>query len=212
MDVEKRDLAERWILGELMDYAELQLLGVESNLKEGGHIFAMMQIIIEAMDEVIVLFFDELEKPFHGDDLALDVPNAQEHAGNIFTVILRLVQETTNMLVILSTNTPDWPNVKEHIPPELMEMLSPPFDLHVFTFPEFKQLCEAIFAKFWQEKQINLVSDPFYPLNEKILETLFTRSNANPRECLRLLKKSFSAIAFEEWDENEIQEKALEQF
>ncbi|HMF32388.1 MAG TPA: hypothetical protein VKK79_13285 [Candidatus Lokiarchaeia archaeon] len=210
MDLEKRDLAERWILGELMDYPELQQLDIDNNLKEGDRIFAMMKLVMEAMDEVVVLFFDELEKPFHADDLILEVAEGVERPQQIFDVIYRLLHETTNLLSILSTNAPDWPNVQGHIPPPLLEILGPNLSLRPFTFPEFQELYQEIFRRFWQEKQIGLIQDPLWPLTTPVLERIFARGQLNPRECLRLLKKLFSALAFEEWDEKELKEKILE--
>ncbi len=210
LDPENRALAERWIFGEPMDFAELQVLGVERNMKEEETIFAMMKLLIENMEEALVLFLDEVEKAFQASDQTVDI-DAEQHPLNIFEVIQKLTNETTNVLAILSTNSNDWDRVKEHIPPQLLEKIGSNLTFRPFNYEEFKQLYLDILRKYWSDREIGIIQDPFYPLNEKVLEQIFQKSKANPRECLRILKKVFSAIAFEEWEENQVVEKALEE-
>ncbi len=211
LDPENRALAERWIFGEPMDFAELQVLGVERNMKEEETIFAMMKLLIESMEEALVLFLDELEKPFQTPDISLEGGVADEHPRNIFEIINKLINETTNVLAILSTNSNDWDRVKEHVPPQLLEKIGMNLTFRPFTFEEFRQLYLEILRKYWFDLEVGIIQDPFYPLNQKILEEIFQKGKANPRECLRILKKVFSAIAFEEWDEKQVFEKVLEE-
>ncbi len=223
LDPENRALAERWIFGEPMDFAELQVLGVERNMKEEETIFAMMKLLIENTEEALVLFMDELEKPFQTPDLAVESDDrlrsgvvqegeaVEQHPRNIFEIVNKLINETTNILAILSINSNDWDRVKVHIPPQLLEKIGPNLTFRTFTFEEFRQLYLDILRKYWFDLEVNIIKDPFYPLSEKILQAIFQKGNANPRECLRILKKVFSAIAFEEWDEKQVVEKALEE-
>ncbi len=223
LDPENRALAERWIFGEPMDFAELQVLGVERNMKEEETIFSMMNLLIESMEEALVLFFDELEKPFQSPELTVEtddrlragngqvVTTVEEHPRNMFEIVNKLVRETTNVLAILSTNSNDWDRVKEHVPPQLLEKIGRNLTFRTFTFEEFRQLYLEILRKYWFDLEVTIIKDPFYPLSETILQEIFEKGKANPRECLRILKKVFSAIAFEEWDERQVGEKALEE-
>ena len=212
LDPENRALAERWIFGEPMDFAELQVLGVERNMKEEDTIFVMMKLLMESMEEALVLFLDELEKPFQTHDLSSEVEVVvEDHSLNIFDVIYKLINETTNVLAILSTNSNDWDRVREHIPPQLIEKIGPNLTFRPFTLEEFKELYVEILRKYWRNLEVDIIQDPFYPLNERIIGEIFQKGKSNPRECLRILKKLFSAIAFEEWDEQQVIEKALEE-
>ncbi|OLS12693.1 MAG: hypothetical protein RBG13Loki_3706 [Promethearchaeota archaeon CR_4] len=211
LDPENRGLAERWIFGEPMDFAELQILGVERNMKEEDTVFAMMKLLMEAMEESLVLFLDELEKPFQTPGLSLEVEGIEKHPRNILEVIYKLINETSNMLAILSTNSNDWERVREHIPPQLMEKVGPNLTFRPFTLEEFKTLFTDILSKYWRDREIGIIQDPWYPLDERIIEEIFQKGKSNPRECLRILKKLFSAIAFEEWDEEQVIEKANEE-
>ncbi len=223
LDPENRALAERWIFGEPMDFAELQVLGVERNMKEEETIFSMMNLLIESMEEALVLFFDELEKPFQSPELTVETDDrlragngqvatmVEEHPRNMFEIVNKLVRETTNVLAILSTNSNDWDRVKEHVPPQLLEKIGRNLTFRTFTFEEFRQLYLEILRKYWFDLEVTIIKDPFYPLSETILQEIFQKGKANPRECLRILKKVFSAIAFEEWDEKQVGEKALEE-
>jgi len=69
LDKNKKVLAERWLLGEDLQPEELNELGINSVIEEDDICLAMIKIITENLDHVLILYFDELESPYrmHGE-------------------------------------------------------------------------------------------------------------------------------------------------
>ena len=66
---QKKGLAERWLLGEDLETEELDALGISSVVEEDDVCLALIKIITENLDQVLILYFDELESPYrmHGE-------------------------------------------------------------------------------------------------------------------------------------------------
>ncbi|MFX1329889.1 MAG: hypothetical protein ACFE91_17295, partial [Promethearchaeota archaeon] len=64
LDKNKKPLAERWLLGEDLEDEELNELGINSVLEEDDVCLALIKIITENLDRVLILYFDELESPY----------------------------------------------------------------------------------------------------------------------------------------------------
>ena len=105
LDKNKRGLAERWLLGEDLESEELETLGINSVVEEDDVCLAMIKIITENLDRVLILYFDELESPFrmHGE--------AAER--KLLEIIKRLYNEVKGLVVVAAVLKEIWPRVLE---------------------------------------------------------------------------------------------------
>jgi hypothetical protein len=58
----KKIEAERWLIGELMDFQELSRLNLKHDLRKRAYAYAMLKVLIENLNKRSVLFIDDVEK------------------------------------------------------------------------------------------------------------------------------------------------------
>lgn len=183
MDMEKKYLAERWILGELMDFQELELLGVDADLRRDETALVMLQLILTHLPlthgpGAVVFFFDELEKVLRarrGGTSGMDQRDGMKSFATTgsaesprddarayeFTTIVdvmgALIAETRNAVVVGSCITAEWPEIREF----LEERQWPVEGDTTLTVPpfareDFLRLMRAKLQLFWDTEGVEL--------------------------------------------------------
>lgn len=196
MDKNKKPLAERWLLGEDLDPEELSELGINSVVEEDDVCLAMIKIITENLDRVLILYFDELESPYrmHG-----------EAAERKFLEILkRLYNEVKGLVIIIAVLKEIWPRILEIADQPLRSRMEPEQELKPFSLNDLKIFYSRSMETFWDDNNLNPPLYPLFPLNEKLIEMIFEKTKGNPRNSIKLCRRFIDKVVLEEMSVEEL--------
>ena len=198
LDKNKKALAERWLLGEDLDPEELSELGINSVVEEDDVCLAMIKIITENLDRVLILYFDELESPYrmHG-----------EAAERKFLEILkRLYNEVKGLVIITAVLKEIWPRILEIADAPLRSRMEPEQELKPFSLNDLKIFFSKSMEAFWEDNNLNPPLYPLFPLNEKLIEMIYEKTQGNPRNSIKLCRRFIDKVVTEEMSVEELLE------
>jgi hypothetical protein len=190
LDKNKKSLAERWLLGEDLEPEELSDLGINSVVEDDDVCLALIKIITENLDRVLILYFDELESPYrmHG-----------EAAERKFLEILkRLYNEVKGLVIIVAVLKEVWPRILEIADPPLRSRMEPEQELKPFSLNDLKIFFSKSMEAFWDENNLNPPLYPLFPLNEKLIEMIYEKTKGNPRNSIKLCRRFIEKVVLEE--------------
>ena len=196
LDKNKKPLAERWLLGEDLDPEELSELGINSVVEEDDVCLAMIKIITENLDRVLILYFDELESPYrmHG-----------EAAERKFLEILkRLYNEVKGLVIIIAVLKEIWPRILEIADQPLRSRMEPEQELKPFSLNDLKIFYSRTMETFWDDNNLNPPLYPLFPLNEKLIEMIFEKTKGNQRNSIKLCRRFIDKVVLEEMSVEEL--------
>ncbi|MFX0057234.1 MAG: hypothetical protein ACFE85_09445 [Candidatus Hodarchaeota archaeon] len=198
LDKNKKALAERWLLGEDLEPEELADLGINSVVEEDDVCLAMIKIITENLDRVLILYFDELESPYR---------MLGEAAEQKFLEILkRLYNEVKGLVIIIAVLKEIWPRILEIADPPLRSRMEPEQDLKPFSLNDLKIFFSRSMETFWDDNNLNPPLYPLFPLNEKLIEMIYEKSQGNPRNSIKLCRRFIDKVVMEEMSVEELME------
>ncbi len=190
LDKNKKALAERWLLGEDLQPEELSELGINSVVEEDDVCLAMIKIITENLDRVLILYFDELESPYR---------MLGEAAERKFLEILkRLYNEVKGLVIIIAVLKEIWPRILEIADPPLRSRMEPEEDLKPFSLNDLKIFFSKSMEAFWEDNNLNPPLYPLFPLNEKLIEIIYEKTQGNPRNSIKLCRRFIDKVVTEE--------------
>ena len=196
LDKNRKDLAKRWLIAETLSEVELYKLGVNS-LVEGDDIcLAMIKIIMENSDRVLLLYFDELESPYriHG----------RNAVSKLLAIIKRFYNEFKMLIIILAVLKGLWPIILEIADDDLISCMEPEQELKAFSLNDLKIFFHKTMEVFWEDNNLNPPKDPLFPLNEKIIEFIYSKSKGNPRVSIKLCRQFVEKIILGELELNNL--------
>ncbi|TFG01564.1 MAG: hypothetical protein EU539_13910 [Promethearchaeota archaeon] len=202
LDKNKKALAERWLLGEDLEPEELSDLGINSVVEDDDVCLALIKIITENLERVLILYFDELESPYrmHG-----------EAAERKFLEILkRLYNEVKGLVIVIAVLKEVWPRILEIADPPLRSRMEPEQDLKPFSLNDLKIFFSKSMESFWDENNLNPPLYPLFPLNEKLIEMIFEKTKGNPRNSIKLCRRFIEKVVMEEMTVDELMEAGVE--
>lgn len=202
LDKNKKALAERWLLGEDLEPEELTELGINSVVEEDDVCLAMIKIITENLDRVLILYFDELESPYR---------MLGEAAERKFLEILkRLYNEVKGLTIIIAVLKEIWPRILEIADQPLRSRMEPEQDLKPFSLNDLKIFYSKTMETFWDENNLNPPLYPLFPLNEKLIEMIYEKTQGNPRNSIKLCRRFIDKVVMEEMSVEELMEAGAE--
>lgn len=180
MDKDRRALAERWLLGEELDEEELKILQIGGIIEDDDTCLAMIKIISEHTDEALLLYFDELESPYrmHG----------AEAERKFLEVLKRLYNEVKNMVIVIAVLKEIWPRILEIADKPLISRMEPERELQKWSFDDLKLFFAKSMMHFWNSQNLNPPSDPLFPLNDAVLQTIYAKADGNQRSIIKLIR------------------------
>ncbi len=218
LDPYKKVEAERWLLGELMDFRQLSRLNLMADLRDENNAYTMLKILIENSKLGTVVFIDDFEKI-----ISVLKPDAQKEseaifeptwlygdeggcsdsatAQNLLDKILQLLSIRGLRIVITLKSNDTIEEVKKIVQEKNKKLLitfKETLFLSGFTESDIYELYKNNLRMFL--KSINYLQfldeypDTYYPLNELILKNSFLKSKGNPREAIKYLIKIFNDI------------------
>lgn len=190
LDKNRKALAERWLLGENLEPEELAELGINSVLEDDDICLAMIKIITDNLDRVLILYFDELESPYR---------MLGEVAERKFLEILkRLYNEVKGLVIIIAVLKEIWPRILEIADPPLRSRMEPEQELKTFSLNDLKIFYSKTMEVFWDENNLSPPLYPLFPLNEKLLEIIYKKTDGNQRNSIKLCKRFIDKVVMEE--------------
>ncbi len=202
LDKNKKPLAERWLLGEDLDPEELSELGINSVVEDDDVCLAMIKIITENLDRVLILYFDELESPYR---------MLGEAAERKFLEILkRLYNEVKGLVIIIAVLKEIWPRILEIADQPLRSRMEPEEELKPFSLNDLKIFYSRTMETFWDENNLNPPLYPLFPLNEKLIEMIFEKTKGNPRNSIKLCRRFIDKVVLEEMSVEELMKIGVE--
>ncbi len=190
LDKTRKPMAERWLLGEDMDESELDNLGINSVIEDDDICLAMIKLITEHLDKVVLFYFDELESPYRTHGEAAEI--------RFLETLKRLYNEVKNIVIIGAVLKEIWPRILEIADQPLRSRMEPELEIKPFTFADVKLYFAKSMEVFWNENNLNPPLYPLFPLNETVLETIFNKTKGNPRETIKLARMFVDKIVNEE--------------
>jgi len=202
LDKNKKALAERWLLGEDLEAEELKELGINSVIEEDDICLAMIKIITENLDDVLILYFDELESPYrmHGE--------AAER--KLLEILKRLYNEVKGLVISIAVLKEIWPRILEIADAPLRSRMEPEQELKPFSLNDLKIFFSKTMETFWEDNNLNPPLYPLFPLNEKLIEMIFEKTNGNPRNSIKLCRKFIDKVVMEEMTIEELMEAGVD--
>lgn len=198
LDKSKKALAERWLLGEDLETEELAELGINSVVEEDDVCLAMIKIITENLDRVLILYFDELESPYR---------MLGEAAERKFLEILkRLYNEVKGLVIIIAVLKEIWPRILEIADQPLRSRMEPEQELKPFSLNDLKIFYSKTMETFWDDNNLNPPLYPLFPLNEKLIEMIYEKTQGNPRNSIKLCRRFIDKVVIEEMSVEELME------
>ncbi len=218
LDPYKKVEAERWLLGELMDFRQLSRLNLMADLRDENNAFTMLKVLIENSKLGTVIFIDDFEKI-----ISILKPDAQKEsdaifepswlygdegsssegvtAQNLLDKILQLLSIRGLKVVITLKSNDALEEVKKIVQEKNKKLLitfKETSFLSGFTESDIYDLYKDNMQVFL--KSINYLQfldehpNSYYPLNETLLKNAFLISKGNPREIIKYLIKIFNEI------------------
>ena len=228
LDPFKKVEAEGWLLGELMNVRELSRLKLKYDLRKSKAAYVMLKLLIENSKLGSVLFIDDFEKlisimdPKDKDTEEVFDPswlygqsqNPEELTSQkILQKIIKLQSIKGLHLIITLKSDHSLEEIKmrfqELSKEKIIKFIEPIYienftedDIHDFYLSNMKHFLENLGLTKLAKAEFE-----YLPLNKQVLRTLYSRSNGNPREIIKLLIKIFNDIIFSNDDINTILEE-----
>lgn len=196
LDKNKKPLAERWLLGEDLDDEELNEIGINSVLEEDDVCLAMIKIITENLDKVLILYFDELESPYRMLGEAAEV--------KFLEILKRLYNEVKGLVITIAVLKEIWPRIIEIADAPLRSRMEPEQELKPFSLNDLKIYFSKSMETFWEDNNLNPPLYPLFPLNEKLIEMIYEKTKGNPRNSIKLCRRFIDKIVMEEMSVDEL--------
>ncbi|MFX1366440.1 MAG: hypothetical protein ACFFCE_07160 [Promethearchaeota archaeon] len=202
LDKNKKALAERWLLGEDLEDEELSELGINSVVEEDDVCLALIKIVTENLDKVLILYFDELESPFR---------MFGESAERKFLEILkRLYNEVKGLVITIAVLKEIWPRIIEIADAPLRSRMEPEQELRPFSLNDLKIFFSKSMEAFWEDNNLNPPLYPLFPLNEKLIELIFEKTQGNPRNSIKLCRRFIDKVVMEEMTVDQLLEVGVD--
>lgn len=196
LEKDKRALAERWLLGEDLEDDELEELGINSVIEDDDTCLAMIKIITENLDKVIVLYFDEIESPYrmHGEPAE----------RKFLEVLKKQYNEVQNLVIVIAVLKEIWPRILEIADQPLRSRMEPEQELKPFSLNDLKLFFANTMEYFWDQNNLNPPLYPLFPLNEEVIKVIYEKSKGNPRDAIKLCNRFIDKIINKEMSLEEL--------
>jgi hypothetical protein len=179
-DDTKRQYAKRWLLGEVMDEPELDELKIQSVIEQDDVCLAMIKLIADNLDKVMVLYFDEFESPYR--------TYGPEAEVKFLETIKRIYNEVKSVVIVAAILKDIWDRVLEVADEPFKSRMEPEVELNPFSFGDIKVWFGKSQEHFWEMNNLTPPMDPLFPLNENVLKVIYERTHGNPREIIKLTR------------------------
>lgn len=161
---------------------EQNILRFEKEIKVAENSLELIQLIGNFSNDVLLLFFDDIELPYE---------KYGEYAGRKWLEsIKRLHYDVKQLIIILICSKDSWLKILNLSDESFSSILGP--EIKFDDFAQLKVFITKTMEEYWLKSDINPPINPYFPLNEKLVNLFFEKTE---RDIRRFLKLYIEAIA-----------------
>jgi len=215
IDPERSPIAERWLLGDIMDYDELFFLGVENNLSAKYMAEELLHLISDYLEDGINIMFDDIDKNWeryskfdHNDAFydefedtyqTLTVVEEEDDIPDFFEQLVKLLKRNKNIRIIISMHTENKDEILSKFSEKSKYLIYEPIRLFNFSTKDTKDYYMEALDLYRKNHDLSEIpNDNFFPLTEKLILLVYGCTLGNPREIIRTFQQIFDEIIFDE--------------
>jgi len=225
IDPERSPLAERWLLGDIMDIDELFFLGVENNLSAKYMAEELLHLLSGHLEDGINIMLDDIDKNWHRyskfdqsdedfydefDDSyqTLTVVEEEENVPNFFEQIVKLLERNKKIKIIISMQTENKDELLSNFPEESQYLINEPIKIANYSTRDAKEYYfEALKLYRKGHNLLPIPNDEFFPLTEKLILLVYEYTLGNPREIIRNFQQIFDELIFDDTPIEQLEKK-----
>ncbi len=217
LDPFKKIEAEGWLLGELMNVRELSRLKLRYDLRKGKAAYVMLKLLIENSKLGSVLFIDDFEriisilKPKDSDTEEIFDPSwlygqsqspEKISSQKLLQKIIKLQSIKRLHLIITLKSDRSLEEIKksfQELSKDKEIKFIDPIYIENFTEDDIYDFYTNNMKHFLENLGLTKLAKAefdYFPLNKQFLKTIYSTTNGNPREIIKLLIKVFNEIIF----------------
>jgi len=197
LDNKRKDLAMQWLLGEEITQNDLEKINIKSKVEEDVNSLEMIKLISEFSDQTIVLYFDDIEMPY--------INYGEKAEIKILESLKRLHHDIKELIIIMMSLKKFWYKIINVIGHSFYSILEPEQDF--FDLNGLKKFIQIAMDIYWVQNDLRPPINPYFPLNPKILDTYYKKTNGNIRNFLTLCTNSIEKISSGELSLEELQQE-----
>ncbi len=229
IDPERSSLAERWLLGDIMDFDELFFLGVENNLSAKYMAEELLHLLSDEIEDGINIMFDDIDinwerysKFDHSNDdfydefedsyQTLTVVEDEEFVPDFFEQLIKLLEKNKKIKIIISMQTENKDEILSKFSEDSKYLINEPIEIFNFSTQDTKDYYKESLQFYRKNHNLSpILNDPFFPLTKKLILLVYEYTLGNPREIIRNFQQIFDEIVFDKTPieelENDFREK-----
>ncbi|QEE16657.1 hypothetical protein DSAG12_02487 [Promethearchaeum syntrophicum] len=225
IDPERSPIAERWLLGDIMDIDELFFLGVENNLSAKFMAEELLHLLSDHLEDGINIMFDDIDKNWQryskfdnsDDDFydefddtyqTLTVVDEEENVPNFFEQIVKLLERNKKIKIIISMQTENKDELLSNFPEESQYLINEPIKIANYSTKDAKEYYFEALNLYRKSHGLSPIpNDEFFPLTEKLILLVYEYTLGNPREIIRNFQQIFDEIIFDDTPIEQLEKK-----
>ncbi|MFW9897285.1 MAG: hypothetical protein ACFFD7_15890, partial [Candidatus Thorarchaeota archaeon] len=121
-------------------------------------------------------------------------------------ILKRLYNEVKGLVITIAVLKEIWPRIIEIADAPLRSRMEPEQELKPFSLNDLKIFFSKSMETFWEDNNLNPPLYPLFPLNEKLIEMIFEKTQGNPRNSIKLCRRFIDKVVMEEMTVEELLE------
>ena len=216
IDPDKSTIAERWLLGEILDPDELYFLGVSSNLNSRFVANELLKLLLQYLPEGILLIIDDLDESYGrynspdlieddwtqisvSQDSSVSASASPDGIPEFFHDLGQLYLDFPNIHLLFTIK----PNHEEEISGYLAAVLKdnymiPAITIPPYSFPDLEIYYQQAIHKYCKAQHLQSEQiSPVFPWSTAILEKIYLISGGNPRKIIRKFQDALDYLLYD---------------
>lgn len=191
--ITENGLIKKWFLGDELTFEEKIQIGVTSDVFDDENSLEMIKCISDSFKDPILLFFDDIESIYHkyGEDYGEKWGPISEM--EFLKKFYQFFLEIKNTVIFLPCIKRLWNNLLFFSNRSLRSELELNF-IYFYNLEGLKKKILKVMDCYWLQNNVRPPSNPFFPLNDELLEILFEKSFGNIRKFFFLYVKTITNI------------------
>jgi hypothetical protein len=125
-------------------------------------------------------------------------------------ILKRLYNEVKGLVITIAVLKEIWPRIIEIADAPLRSRMEPEQELKPFSLNDLKIYFSKSMEAFWEDNNLNPPLYPLFPLNEKLIEMIFEKTQGNPRNSIKLCRRFIDKVVMEEMTVDELLEVGVD--
>ncbi len=187
------DLFKRWFYEDKLDYKEKRELELNTNISDDKNSLEIIKLICESFKNKVLLFFDDIELisqkygAQYGNELG-------EKAQIVFlNTLASLYNEVSNIIILLPCAKESWQSLLKYSNNYFRNLMVSK-KIEFYDLEELKRKMTKVMDFYWIQNNMRPPTNPFFPLNNDLLEAFFEQAEGNLETFFNLSIKRIEDI------------------